>query len=159
MEKSYSTSGNRPRDDNRRLFQPLSHFQEEADLFYQQTGCLPPLLCTHDQFKLVSWAAVERLAAADCSIYSGDFDPEGLLMAQKLKERYPERVHFWNYGLEEYAISLSKVKLGSIRLKKLDSGTCPELAVIAEEMRRLQLAGYQEALVEHLSKDMQNSIK
>jgi uncharacterized protein (TIGR02679 family) len=130
-------------------------FSSLVDLFVQKTGFLPPLLCTHGQFKLASWAAVERLAAAECSIwYSGDFDPEGLVIAQKLAERYPAQVHLWRYTLADYRRSLSPVKLDQLRLSKLTAVYQPSLLSVVKEMSQLQRAGYQEALVDQLVDDM-----
>lgn len=130
-------------------------FSSLVDSFVEKTGFLPPLLCTHGQFKLASWAAVERIAAAGCPIwYSGDFDPEGLVIAQKLAERYPDQVKLWRYTWADYELSLSPVILDPLRLSKLAAVYRPELLAVAEQMRQLQRAGYQEALVDKLVEDM-----
>jgi uncharacterized protein (TIGR02679 family) len=135
-------------------------FSSLVDSFVQQTGCLPPLLCTHGQFKLASWAAVERLVAAGCSIwYSGDCDPEGLVIAQKLAERYPTQVNLWRYTLADYELSLSSVKLDQLRLSKLAVVQRSELLPVAQKMLQLQRAGYQEALVDRLVEDMVAAVK
>lgn len=130
-------------------------FSSLVDSFVQKTGFLPPLLCTHGQFKLASWAAVERLIAAGCSIwYSGDFDPEGLVIAQKLAERHPAQVNLWRYSLADYELSLSPVKLDRTRLSKLAAVYQSELVPVAKKMGQLQRAGYQEALLDKLVEDM-----
>ena len=130
-------------------------FSSLADIFNQQGLALPPLLCTHGQFKLACWAAIERLVAGGCRIwYSGDFDPEGLLMATRLLERYPDAVKLWHYSVEDYMESLSQVSLGSERLAKLSSVHCPPFTDLVQKIREVGRAGYQEGLVEKLAFDM-----
>ena len=43
--------------------------------------------------------------------YAGDFDPEGLLIAQNLKERYGSKLTLWNYQVEWYEKYLSDTVL------------------------------------------------
>jgi len=126
-----------------------------ADIFSQQGLDLPPLLCMHGQFKLTCWAAIERLVAGGCTIwYSGDFDPEGLVMAGRLLARYPGSVRLWRYSVEDYIESLSRVSLSAERLNKLSTIHWIEFADLVQKIREVGRAGYQEGLVEKLAVDM-----
>lgn len=95
----------------------------------------PPLLCTHGQFKLAALTLIDLLAAGDTFIYySGDFDPEGLLMAAKLMNRAPERVYPWRFSAEDYAECQSNVTLSKDRLTKLKKMDFLPLLPVKREM-------------------------
>ncbi|QDR79941.1 TIGR02679 family protein [Sporomusa termitida] len=121
---------------------------------------LPPLVCLHGQFKLASWAALDLLAAGGCTLYySGDFDPEGLLMAERLVKRYPE-AQLWHYSVDEYNTSLLRNNTGygdeaisNSRLKQLDGLTIPQLRAIAGRLRETKRASYQESFIERLAEN------
>ncbi len=130
-------------------------FSALVDWFLEHKLPLPPLVCTHGQFRLAAWSTLERLVAGDCTIwYAGDFDPEGLLMAQRVVVRYQQQARLWRYTIEDYQASLSPVILTGPRLTKLDGVSWPELKPIAAAMVSCGRAGYQEALVEALAGDM-----
>ncbi len=108
----------------------------------------PPLICTHGQFKLATLVLLNLLVQQDIVIYySGDFDPEGLLMAQRLKQRYPDNVTLWHYDENAYIKSLSRISLPEHRLKKLRSVVLPEMQVVKNLMLDKRAAGYQETLI------------
>lgn len=110
-----------------------------------------PLVCTHGQFKLASYRLLDMLVASGCRLkYAGDFDPEGLQMAARLKERYGDKLDYWCMDLESYVASDPSFDLSEERLVKLDRMTDPELQNVVDEMRQVKRAGYQEALVEKM---------
>lgn len=119
----------------------------------------PPLICTHGQFKLSSLLLLDKLAANGTKIYySGDFDPEGIQMLERLKQRYPDLLVPWHYRLEDYHASLSNQELSPTRLKKLDKIESQELEPLKAELKRTQCAGYQEGLLEVLWEDIRKKI-
>ena len=90
----------------------------------------------------------------DCELqvhktYSGDHDPEGLLIAQKLRLRYKERLTLWNYSRNFYEQNLSDVTLNERRLKQLDQIFIEELQEIKEDMKYQKKAAYQESMLEN----------
>lgn len=113
------------------------------------------LVCTHGQFKLATLVLLDRLAENGCQIYySGDFDPEGVLMLKRLMLRYPGRVTPWRFSVEDYRASLSHEVLSPSRLKQLAGTTEAELVAVIEEMCSVQKAGYQEGLIGRLWEDI-----
>ena len=80
--------------------------------------------------------------------YAGDFDPEGLLIAEKLKKRYGDRLAFWKYEPGMYLKYMSEEKLTNQRIKKLDGVRDATLHKIAELMREEGRAAYQESMLE-----------
>jgi len=113
-----------------------------------------PLVCTHGQFRTASWALLDLLASNSCTLYySGDLDPEGLVMAQRLKSRYGGQLLFWRMNENAYNISASEEDISS-RLAQLDTIEDPDLLAVAKLMRMRKKAGYQEGLVDVLAEDM-----
>ncbi|MDK2823713.1 MAG: hypothetical protein PWP71_1631 [Clostridia bacterium] len=128
-------------------------FSEILERFQEQL--LPPLLCTNGQFKLATLLLLDGLVKNNTIIYySGDFDPEGLQMAQRLLERYPQNVKLWHYNILDFEKCKSEVLLTSSRLKKLDKINLPLLQPIKDKMKKYKKAGYQEKLVPELVKDI-----
>lgn len=127
-------------------------FSDLADTF---EGNLPPMVCTHGQFRLATYLLLDRLIVAGAEIwYSGDFDPEGLLMAQRLITRYPDRVKPWRYSPGDYQTCISNVSIPSRRLKQLDRIHCQDLRKTAAEIMETARAGYQENLITLLAEDI-----
>ncbi|MCL6559451.1 MAG: TIGR02679 family protein, partial [Firmicutes bacterium] len=111
----------------------------------------PPVICTHGQIKLANLILLDKLIQNGATLYySGDFDPEGLLMAQRLLLRYGSRVKLWHYDLDDYRGALSEVELEDSRINKLHGVSVPELAKVRDEMKKYKKAAYQEHFVESL---------
>jgi len=120
----------------------------------------PPLVCTHGQFKLASLLLLDKLVTSGTLIYySGDFDPEGLSMAERLLLRYPGQAKAWHYTLEDYQLSRSDQALSPQRLKQLDRVSSPELAPLKEKLLQTALAGYQEGILSDLWRDVKQSMQ
>ncbi len=119
-------------------------------------ACQPQLVCLHGQFKLASWALLDRLAQSGAVFhYAGDFDPEGLQMAAKLLRRYPGRAALWRMAVTDYLRALPSVAINQVRLKKLASLQTPELDPLAELIAAKGLVAYQEGILDLLAEDIQ----
>jgi uncharacterized protein (TIGR02679 family) len=120
---------------------------------------IPPLICTHGQFKLATLMLLDKLVANDVTIYySGDFDPEGLHMAQRLLLRYPQHVQLWRYDVENYLHCQSGVELTASRLNKLVSIHSSELQEVKDAVFQKRKSAYQEDLVSLLVDDIKRII-
>lgn len=109
------------------------------------------VLCGNGQIRLATFVLLDLFEAETEFFYAGDFDPEGLMIAQKLKEKYGERVHLWNYNREFYEMYQSEVEISTKSLKKLDKIYMKELQEIKKAMKKQKKATYQEAmLIEYL---------
>ena len=106
------------------------------------------ILCGNGQPKFSVFVLLDKLTENSTIYYAGDFDPEGLQIAQNLKKRYPEHFIFWKYKAEYYQKYKSEVQLDEKRIRKLDKIDLPELQEIKEAMQREKYAAYQEAMVE-----------
>lgn len=92
---------------------------------------------------------LDLLADAGVKLYyAGDFDPEGILIAQKIRKYYRGESVYWKMSVQDYEKSKSKEILTSKRLKMLEHVEDKELLETAEALRKSGLAGYQENLWE-----------
>ncbi|MFC0015405.1 MULTISPECIES: TIGR02679 family protein [Allobacillus] len=114
-----------------------------------------PLICTHGQYRLAGLLLIDFLVKEGCTIYySGDIDPEGLGMAERLLNRHPQHVRLWKMNVNDYLASLSELELPEERLSKLNRISTPTLIPVIEEMRQRKKAGYQEALVNEMVSEL-----
>lgn len=104
-------------------------------------------LCTSGRLTLAGYATMDLFSKDTQFYYAGDFDPEGLQIAQGLRERYGERLVFWNYKREFYEQAVSEMELDDVRLKKLDRINCLGLQEIRQCMRECGRAAYQENML------------
>ncbi len=110
------------------------------------------LICTGGQLHQMDLVLLERLIASNPNAtlyYTGDYDPEGLGIAARLKLRFRERLVLLHYQVSDYQKCLSNEVISEQRLKQLDGDIAkvPELLPVAEQMKHLKLAGYQEQAV------------
>lgn len=107
------------------------------------------------QFKIATLkfldAFVENYGAV---YYSGDFDPEGVLMANRLKKRYGDRLHYWNYDVHDYHMALSQEPISERRLKQLNNINDPALQPLIQEIQEIRRSGYQEKMLLQIVEDL-----
>ncbi|MDY0405021.1 DUF2399 domain-containing protein [Virgibacillus sp. 179-BFC.A HS] len=114
-----------------------------------------PIISTNGQFKLAALLMMDLMVKEGCTLhYAGDFDPEGLHMAQRLLDRYPQNVQLWRMDVENYRQSRPSKQLRVERLEKLHGITNENLLGIASEMIEVKKAAYQEALVDWMVADV-----
>lgn len=105
------------------------------------------IVCGNGQIRLATLVLLDLFDADTEFWYAGDYDPEGLLIAQRLRERYGERLRFWQYRREFYDRYRSDVEISDRSLKKLERVYCEELQEIRQAMARRRKAAYQEAMI------------
>ncbi len=104
-------------------------------------------VCVSGQPGLATLVLLDMLRENHKFHYAGDFDPEGLLIAQSLKERYGNGLELWNYQAEWYEKYLSDTILEDFRLKKLEKIYLKELQEIKQCMYKEKRAAYQESML------------
>lgn len=105
-------------------------------------------ICSYGQIRRAVFMLLDLFDKNIVFSYAGDFDPEGLLIAERLKKRYGDRLAFWKYEPEMYIKYMSEEKLTNQRIKKLDGVRDAALLKIAELMREEGRAAYQESMLE-----------
>ena len=131
---------------------------ENAMLFSQicrGKSLVHPLVCTSGQLNEAAWVLLDMLAESGCEIwYAGDFDPEGLGVADRLWQQYPQ-THMWHMSPPDYSSAISRIPIGEKRLQQLKALKCPALQETAQLISDEKKAGYQEALLKYYLADMQ----
>lgn len=113
------------------------------------------LLCTSGQLRAVALELIPLILDSGADIYySGDIDPDGIGIADRLWQKFGERIHIWRMSPADYAISISKESIGNNGLVKLGNVTNPLLKETAEWVKNKRLAAYQENLLEELLGDI-----
>ena len=110
------------------------------------------VICGNGQLRLAVLILMDKFSCDTVFWYAGDFDPEGLLIAQKLKVRYGERLKLWKYEADLYETYLSEVELSDRRMKKLEQVSVQELQEIREAMYKKRRSAYQDSMMEALRK-------
>lgn len=112
------------------------------------------LLCTTGQINISSYHFLNLMDKCNCELYyCGDFDPEGLLIAQKLLDRFPQ-IQLWMYTEEAFKLSVSENVLSDARLTMLDNLHDEQLKSIAKLMKKSKRCGYQEKLIARYIQDI-----
>ena len=106
-------------------------------------------ICSGGQLRLSVLVLLDLLVKGGAEIYySGDFDPEGLDIAQKLITRYGDQLKLWRYEPELYQSSISAETISDSRLKKLNRLTDKRLVALGLLIKEHRHPGYQENIME-----------
>lgn len=105
-------------------------------------------VCGNGQLNLATYILLDKLAETTNLYYAGDYDPEGLLIAQNLKQRYGKNLTLWNYNVDWYQRYQSNDILKGTRIKKLEKIVLPELQELKKIMQIEKKAAYQETMLE-----------
>ena len=115
------------------------------------------LICTSGQVRTASLMVLDLLCRQDIEIYySGDLDPEGILIADRLISRSRGKIQPWHMNAADYENCMSTVSLTDERIRELDHVQSQELQEAAEAVRKQKKAGYQEKLLRMMADEIQN---
>lgn len=129
--------------------EPCAYVVENPAVFSVLVETYPEctVICGNGQPRLATLALMDLLKENCIFYYAGDFDPEGLMIAQRLKRRYGEKLKLWNYRVDWYEEYLSEVRLNDTRIRKLEKIEIEELQEIKNAMLRERRAAYQETMM------------
>jgi len=131
----------------------FSHICEEL------SGLPVSMLCTSGQLKTASLLLIDLLCESGCTLYySGDIDPEGISIADKIISRHPNNVIPWRITKDDYEQCVSAEELNDTRIKKLDKIKDKRFEDVVKKMREVKKAGYQELLIENMIIDIKEGI-
>ena len=135
--------------------QELTAVQPTGDKVYLEQKKVT-LLCTSGQLRSAAVKLIPFLLDSGAEIYySGDTDPDGIRIADRLWKKYGDRIHVWRMSEEDYMKSLSEEEIGNVSIKKLETVENPVLRKTAKEVRKKKRAGYQENILKDLLEDME----
>lgn len=114
-----------------------------------QWGSRKACMCMNGQPRLSALLVLDLLAKAGVKLYyAGDFDPEGILIAWKVKNYYQGEAVYWHMSPEEYMKSRSGEQISDRRMKMLEKVDDPELSELVHVIQENGVAGYQENIWE-----------
>lgn len=127
----------------------FSHLCEEVK------GEETAILCTSGRIKTASLMLLDLLSRSGCLLYySGDFDPEGLDIAEKLLMRYPDTARLWCMEPQDYRYAISDEAINDERMRTLENIRLPCFEKTKNEIKRYRKAGYQERLIEKMIREI-----
>lgn len=104
-----------------------------------------PLVCTYGQVKLSGIVLLKMLSkVCDKIYYSGDTDPEGIQIADKIKTKFKDKIQLIGFDTETYYKTISNVTISEERLKKLEHIENAELQDIVKTLQKGKRAAYEE---------------
>lgn len=108
-------------------------------------------VCSSGQFTYAVWLLLEKLVESNCQIYYvGDLNLEGLLMAQRLLNRFPNFVQTIGMTLLNYEKAKVQTEISDNRLKQLRALKDPNLQKIALKIEKNQEIAMQEGFISEL---------
>ena len=130
-----------------------SSYQKAGGKAYRYT-----LLCTSGQPRAAAQQLISLLLKSGVSIcYSGDIDPDGIGIADRLWQKFGDSIRIWRMSPEDYEKSRSAEQITAAGRAKLEHIAHPLLRRTAERVKEEGLAGYQENLLEKLLGDVRDS--
>ena len=106
-------------------------------------------MCMNGQPRFSSLLILDLLAQSGTEVwYAGDIDPEGLLIAQRLKRYYQGEFHCWHMSADDYEMCMSAEEISQRRQKMLEKVEDPQLKETAEALQKSGKAGYQENMLQ-----------
>jgi len=113
------------------------------------------ILCTSGQLSCAAQRLIKMLCESGTEVYySGDMDPEGLGIAERLWRKYPQSIHIWRMDSQDYLDGLSEEVIEEWRMKKLQGIKNDTLKETAVQIRRVGKAAYQENILEKFVQDI-----
>lgn len=116
-----------------------------------------PIIITSGIPNISLYTLLKKLEKSNTKIYyNGDFDPEGLLIAEKLKQRFPN-IELFCYSDIDYNNAKSKEKISNTRLKKLYNINSKELKDMKNIILENKVSAYQEQNLDRIRKYIEKS--
>ena len=101
---------------------------------------------------------IYMLSNSECEIYySGDIDPEGIEIADKLLKRGNGRITPWCFSLEDYKNSISNKIISEQSLKKLEKVESDFFKELILKVKEEKKAGYQELILNKMIEEIKNN--
>ena len=119
-----------------------------------------PLVCTYGQVKLAGIILLDLLVDAGYKLYySGDIDPEGIQIADKLKQRYGGSLEFIGFDVETYLRNISNMQVNETRINKLKHINSNDLLEICNYLKKNRRVAYEEENIQNLINIVQRGFK
>lgn len=115
-------------------------------------------ICTSGQLNLSAYMILDKIMDVDEIYYAGDFDPEGIDIANRLRKRYGDKIKFMLYKKDIYDRIKSEEFIEDKRLNIIKDIDCIELNEVIQAILNDRMAGYQELLINDYQEFIRNTI-
>lgn len=115
-------------------------------------------ICTSGQLNLSSYMILDKISNVDEIYYAGDFDPEGIDIANRLRNRYGNKIKFMLYKRDIYDRIKSEESIEDKRLNIIKYIDCVDLNEVIQAILKYKKAGYQELLINEYQEFISNAI-
>lgn len=133
------------------IFENPAVFSYVFNYFKEKNNIILPMICGYGQIKLSSLIIMDKAVKNGIKLYySGDIDPEGLQIADKLKKRYGENIKLILYTEEVIEKYSSEVNISEISIKKCESIEDENLKKISEKIKKNKKKCFQEAFLNEI---------
>lgn len=114
---------------------------------------VPTLICTYGQLNLSAYLFLKKLGVRDNIYYSGDLDPGGLIIAQKLIERFPH-INLLKFDKKTYMKYLSNITIDEIGISKIKNIKSLKLLELKESILKEKIVVYQESFIREIEAEV-----
>lgn len=119
-----------------------------------------PMICTYGQVKLAGIVLMDLLEKHGYKLYySGDIDPEGIQIADRLKQKYGKCLELIGFDGDTYLKNISNIEISDKRIKKLNSIKSKELENVCEFVKNNKKASYEEKNINYIISFVEKLIK
>lgn len=116
------------------------------------------LVCTSGQLSTTAQVLLSLLSKNNVAIYySGDLDPEGISICDRLWKKYPSSLQPWHMDIIDYQDSLSNEEISDSRLSMLETIQNEQLKSTAQKIKKMKKAGYQENILSAYLEDLKKN--
>ncbi len=110
------------------------------------------IIITSGMPNLALYKLIDKIDKNTQIYYNGDFDPEGLLIADKIQKYYPS-IKLFCYEKEDYINTRANKPISKARLNKLINIKNDELETIKGILLNKKMAGYQENNIKRIEQN------
>lgn len=110
------------------------------------------IIITSGMPNLALYKLIDKIDKNTQIYYNGDFDPEGLLIADKIQKYYPS-IKLFCYEKEDYINTQANKPISKARLNKLINIKNDELETIKGILLNKKMAGYQENNIKRIEQN------
>ena len=119
--------------------QPIVWVIDNTEVFSRIADSVPtlPMICTQEKWTRTTWEVFDRIIANGAELrFVGDLTPKGIVRAEALLLRYPDRTRTWEMDVETYLKAKDEtVALTESDYALLDKQHVDYLACLKDEMR------------------------
>lgn len=117
------------------------------------------IVCTSGQLRAAALQLLDYLVKDGAAVcYSGDLDPAGMDIADRLWQRFGGAVRLWRMDAADYKRSISAEALSDRQMVRLERLKNKTLCRTAELVRKEKRAGYQENILPLLLEDIRDGV-